>query len=100
MSTDLDDFFRTTSEDGVWRFEAATVKWNGHAPHLEWQTFREWSAAPAYQQLADARYDATRDARFFQRCTKCKRITNIGHMFGPASGICQGCAERHLGVVY
>lgn len=80
-------------------FWVGRVKWNGpHSPELYYTPFRQWKKIPTDSMLARARQAALRDRRFFVICKRCKQINNVGHMHD--SNICQGCAERYLGVVY
>ena len=77
----------------------AIVKWEGpHTPSLDWTTFRRWKREPTEERLQKAQAAALARPRFFRTCSICHELNNAGHMHDDH--ICQGCAERHLGVVH
>lgn len=99
MPDELDGFFQCVENAGRWEFQVGTVQWDGpHTPHIEWKTYRSWRTQPNAARLARARASAIKEARFFRTCKSCDRIRNVGHMHDPQ--ICQGCAERYLGVIH
>lgn len=84
--------------DGYW-FEVGVVGWtHPHEPGLVWKRFRFWKSAPTPERIARAGQAALATPRFFQTCGSCGELNNTGHMY--RSDICQGCAERHLNVVW
>ena len=94
----ISDFVRIDRSrvDGV-VVSIAKVDWDGpHTPVLRWVKYDE-AFAP---EVCDDRIFQTvlHDKRFFQRCSQCGELNNVGHMH--SASICQGCAERSLGVVY
>lgn len=120
---DLDNFFRLTtshtdalrlldtqrydahrdytkiSPEAPFIYWVGRVTWNGpHEPGIYYTPFRSWKKQPTPAMIARARQAALRNRKYFRICTRCHRITNDGHMHD--SNICQGCAERYLGVVY
>jgi len=97
-SENLDDFFRCERRDDHWAFEVAVVEWDSQMPRLAWKSFRHWPTAPDSKQLDEARSAALKTPRFFRTCTRCGELNNAGHMFDRR--ICQGCAERFLGVIF
>ena len=93
------DFMRLTQGDGESRLEVAIVEWSGpHSPALRWETYRTWSGPPSPEQLSAAHHSALQDPQFFKVCRMCDERNNAGHMRDTTT--CQGCAERHLGVVH
>lgn len=100
MSDYLDGFFRCHKQWAHWTFEVATVEWDGtpHTPRLSWTTFRRWIAEPNPQEILEARTAALATPRFFRTCTRCGELTNTGHMHDQR--VCQGCAEKFLGVIH
>jgi hypothetical protein len=46
MPDQLADFFRCEETADGWDLQLATVTWQGHAPELEWSTFRQWKTQP------------------------------------------------------
>jgi len=99
MQDELSHFFRCAEAGRAWVFEVAVVRWDGpHTPRLEWKPFRRWKRKPAEQQMARARSAALGRPSLFRRCTVCEMNRNAGHMHDRT--VCQGCAERRLGVVY
>ena len=76
------------------------VRWNGHLPepsHHEVARFDPRTATP--REVARAVVQA-RSARLgtYRWCTHCHETLPPEWMHGEA--VCQGCAEKHLGVVY
>ncbi len=65
---------------------------------LEWRTYRTWRRVPTPERLQAAQERALLSPRFFRACMMCGERNNRGHMHDAR--VCQGCAERHLGVVY
>lgn len=92
----LRDFTRVRGETEL---DVARVVWMGHRPLLEWEVYKTWPRPPSARQLAAARRKALADPRFFLICSMCHRRLNRGQMMHD-SDVCQGCAQRHLGVVY
>jgi hypothetical protein len=85
------------SRDGRVVVSVATVHWDGPGtPILRWTEY-DTEFAPG---AGDDHIHQTvlQDRRFFRRCSRCGELNNVGHMH--SARICQGCAERHLGVVY
>ncbi len=100
MPDELDRFFQCVENAKGWAFQVGVVDWGGrpHTPRLVWKTHQTWSALPDAAQLAEAKAAALSDARFFLTCQRCGEVNIEGHMHDQE--ICQGCAERHLGVCY
>ncbi len=75
----------------------ATVEWDGpHTPTLRWTQYdSKFAVGATDEEIIQA---VMQDRRFFTTCSRCGEINNIGHMHSES--MCQGCAERHLGVVY
>lgn len=96
---DLNDYFRvrTDGRDG-WSFEVGVAEWDGHTPSLRWMPPRHWKSAPDAARPDRARAAALAMPRIFRRCTTCGTVNNAGHLFGR--DLCQGCAERHHGVIF
>lgn len=99
MSDELDHFFQCLEIEGGWQFQVGIVVWHdSHTPALTWKTYRRWRTPPTERRLQKARAAALVNPRFFRRCARCNERHNTGHMFGHQ--ICNGCAEKHLGIVY
>ena len=99
MSDELDDFFQCVEIAGRWEFQVGVVTWDGpHTPEIAWKKYRTWLTPPTEKRLQKAREAATAESRFFRTCTRCGKLNNVGHMHDEET--CQGCAERHLGVVH
>ena len=79
--------------------EVQTVSWpHPGEPESEWVEFEVLPSDPTHQQIAAAKKRAIADPRFFDRCGRCEQLLPKGYMHEP--GLCQGCAEAHLGVVH
>tara|TARA_R110002020_G_scaffold204177_1_gene408090 strand:- start:1063 stop:1485 length:423 start_codon:yes stop_codon:yes gene_type:complete len=81
------------------------VRWDGpHTPtiHPRLVTSINWKSLPTFEIicLIGMAIDSTRKHRLenFTTCMKCGKTKPPEWMHGD--GICQSCAERHLGVVY
>lgn len=99
MSDELSEYFRCEEQAGTWVFQVGIVRWETVCtPSIEWQTYRSWKTRPSEARLAKARAAAEADPRLFRQCTMCIELCNAGHMHSDDT--CQGCAERHLGVVH
>lgn len=99
MQDELGDYFRCVQDDRGWAFEVAVIGWEGpHTPIIEWRLLQRWATMPTDEQVAKARAAAMSDPRLFGRCTLCERHHCAGHMHSDS--VCQGCAERNLGVVH
>ena len=83
---------------GRWIFEVRVVQWEGHTPWSEWRVFRSWKKEPREESVESAKKAALREFRFFRVCKLCDKLQNSGHMHDR--DVCQGCAERVLGVLY
>lgn len=95
----FDEFFRCLEKPDGWHFQVATVDWPHPAtPALKWTTFRLWKTEPTDDRLQKARAAALTRPRYFRTCSLCHKLTNAGHMHDDQT--CQGCASRHLGIVY
>lgn len=95
----LNDYTRIEPAlDGYW-FEVGVVGWtHPHGPGLVWKRFRFWKSAPTPERIARAGQAALATSRFFQTCESCGELNNAGHMY--RRDFCQGCAEKHLNVVW
>lgn len=95
----LDGFTRIAARDDGYRFEVGIVTWSHpHEPDAVWKCFRRWKSAPLPERIAAAEKAVLANQRYFRRCATCGELNNAGHMHNAAT--CQGCAERHLGVVF
>lgn len=80
-----------------WAMQVGVVGWvSPHEPSLEWKTFRTWRHEPNAERKDRAKVAAIK--RFFRTCVQCRELCNVGHMHD--SKLCQGCAERELGVTH
>ena len=75
--------------------EAARIRWEGHTPHTPWELVSVSIDANAADAVVE---HLSTDCRFFQRCKTCGELNPTGWMFRPT--LCQGCAERTLGIVF
>lgn len=98
MPDELNEYFRCEEQAGTWVFQVGIVNWDCQTPFIKWQTFRRWKTRPNEARLVKARAAAEANPRMFRRCLLCDEICNAGHMHSDDT--CQGCAERHLGVVH
>lgn len=95
----IDDFTRVSVRDDVTVLELALVRWAGpHTPQLEVAALSQVAATPTPHQVSRALEEALASRRFFQKCTRCEELSNGGHMHDAA--VCQGCVERHFGVIH
>lgn len=67
-------------------------------PKLRWVTARRLEVGATDAEIQAARRALLDDPRWFGKCTHCKEWNAKGHMHEP--GLCQGCAQDWLGVVY
>jgi len=99
MSDELSEYFRCEEQNGTWVFQVAVLSWDGPCtPVHDWKTLHRWKTQPDETRLAKARAKAVADPRFFRHCTLCSEVCKAGYMH--SDDVCQGCAERHLGVVH
>lgn len=90
---------RRVEVDGQTRVEVAVVLWEGpHRPRTWWTEFEAWSEDPGEETVMAARRRALDESGCFAVCRMCGERNNVGHMF--EDDVCQGCAERHLHVVF
>jgi hypothetical protein len=120
MQMDLEDLLYaaglTPGDDGLWRDASETVAaavgsagvfvgwldviWpNPSRPEAQLQHIKHLppGAAQARLQLALEEARSHREDAL-RRCVRCSREMTPGHMH--SADVCQGCAERHLGVVH
>ncbi len=99
MQDDFAKYFRCFADDQGWAFEVATIGWEGvYTPVVTWRVFRRWKREPTEASIARARAAALKNRTLFRLCELCDEINTAGHMH--SASVCQGCAERHLRVVY
>ena len=95
----IDAFMRTRETREGTVLEVAVVEWHGpHEPGLRWEEYQSWVGTPTNDEVKAAQLRALADPEFFMQCNRCGERRNIGHMHDNI--ICQGCAERYLGVVH
>jgi hypothetical protein len=95
----IERFMQVREEEGRTLLEIAIVEWpHPHEPRLAWHKLRSWAEPPDATILAEAQEKALRNRRFFRDCELCGERCNRGHMHDAKT--CQGCAERHLGIVH
>jgi type I restriction enzyme M protein len=88
---------RETGEGTV--LEVAVLEWHGpHEPGLCWEEYQSWVGTPSDGEVKIAQLRALADPEFFKKCGRCRKRCNVGNMHDDT--ICQGCAERYLGVVH
>jgi hypothetical protein len=93
------EFMRLVTGHDMTVLEVALIEWAGpYESALRWRTYRRWKRVPSDARVAAAKVKALECSRYFDNCETCGRRFNAGHMLGP--GMCQGCAETELGVVY
>ena len=79
--------------------ECAVIVWPHPAlPELRWVVARTLAAGATEEEQKKARRALLNDAQWFGRCDLCRKWQVRGHMYEP--GICQGCAQGMLGVLY
>jgi hypothetical protein len=69
-----------------------------YRPVARWRVVRRWTHSLTSAEQQAAINAVLRDERFFRRCKHCGELMALGHM--DSSGMCQGCAERLLKIVY
>ncbi len=81
------------------RVQVAMISWNGpHTPSTEWVNFRSIPENTTPDEIEKAMNQALARKSYFLRCQTCKQLNPLGWMHDDR--ICQGCAERDLGVDY
>ena len=99
MQDEFATYFRCIADEQGWVFEVATIGWEGpHSPVVNWRAFRSWKKKPTDASIARARAAALKNRTLFRLCELCDEVHAAGHMH--SASVCQGCAERHLRVVY
>ena len=99
MQDEFAKYFRCVADDQGWAFEVATIGSEGpHSPVVNWRVFRRWKRKPMDASIARARAAALKNRTLFRLCELCDDVHAAGHMH--SASLCQGCAERHLRVVY
>jgi type I restriction enzyme M protein len=95
----IDAFLRTRETGEGTVLEVAVVEWHGpHEPGLCWEEYQSWVGTPTDGEVKTAQLRALADPEFFKQCGRCGERCNVGNMHDDT--ICQGCAERYLGVVH
>jgi len=95
----IDAFMRTRETGEGTVLEVAVVEWHGpHEPGLRWEEYQSWIGTPNDGEVKTAQLRALADPEFFMQCGRCGERCNVGNMHDNT--ICQGCAERYLGVVH
>lgn len=97
----LERFFRCRQvEKGSVTLQVGVVEWEGHHPYVTWHDLAQFETpcANLTEDMQQAKLACLNDKRFFMRCECCGELNNIGHMLDPR--LCQGCAERHFGIVF
>jgi hypothetical protein len=81
------------------RLEVETISWDGpHTPTSAWVDFGPIPKNADTVEIDAVMETALANTRFFRRCETCKMLKPLGWMHDAK--ICQGCAERDLGVVH
>lgn len=80
------------------RLEVSVISWNGHSPTSAWVDFGPIPKDAGPVETSQAVERILVSERFFRRCQTCKTLNPVGLMHD--ANICQGCAERDLGIVY
>ena len=81
------------------RLEVETISWDGpHTPTSKWVDFGPIPKTAGTVEINAVMERALACKRFFRRCETCKILNPLGWMHDAR--ICQGCAQRDLGVVY
>jgi hypothetical protein len=82
---------------GQWVFEVATLVWpHPHEPSRRWHIVNHWEEEPSKEIRRQAESDTLHDTHYFKTCSMCNDIKNVGYMH--SAKVCDGCAEKHLGV--
>jgi hypothetical protein len=81
------------------RLEVGTISWDGpHTPTNKWVDFGPIPKTAGAVEINALMGKTLVCKRFFRRCETCKMLKPLGWMHDTK--ICQGCAERDLGVVH
>ena len=76
-----------------------TISWpHPSTPEMIWEPVIELADGLASEEVASLKRSLLADRRYFDRCARCGELKPLGGMHEP--GLCQGCAQQHLGVVY
>jgi type I restriction enzyme M protein len=95
----IDAFMRTRETGEGTVLEVAVVEWHGpHEQGLCWEEYQSWVGKPTDTEVKAAQERALADPELFKQCNRCGELCNVGNMHDDT--ICQGCAERYLGVVH
>ena len=93
------DLFRLEKEMNSWTLSVGSIGWRGpHEPYVTYHTVSTWQSMPSNEDVEVCLAKTAQDTRFFKICTKCNTLNANGHMHSDT--MCQGCAERYLGVVH
>ena len=71
---------------------------NPWTPVGQWVTAKTLETSVDIAELDKEVSDLIRNSKYFGFCSMCQEFNNSGHMHDES--VCQGCAERHLGICY
>lgn len=99
MTELFNDYTRSrTLEDKV-VVDVQVIRWlSSYEPQGVWVPVFELSCGAGTAAITEARNKLLAMPRYFQTCDCCQQLMAVGHMHDD--GVCQGCAEKHLGVAY
>ena len=95
----IQSYLRMSESSAGYRLEVCMIVWNGpHQPQASWRLIHTWINKPSAEELGRFQQKVLADRAYFGLCTMCARGMPHGHMHNAQ--VCQGCAARHLGIVY
>lgn len=94
----LDSFTRIRHEPDAIVLEIQSITWHGHTPEGHWEEVKRLDPTTKDSEVTKQHKQLLQRRRFFRVCTICNERKINGWMHNDE--ICQGCAQKTLGVVY
>jgi len=96
----LESFTRQRPDGTDLVLEVAVISWRAgpHTPETNFVEVCRMAIHTAPEEISRARRALLDRRRFFKVCSMCHERNPVGWMHDAK--VCQGCAERHLGVVH
>ena len=96
----LQEFTRARDVGAEVLLEVRLISWVGgpHSPETRWAEVERLPSGEGTAVIGRHRRRLLQRRRYFRICASCSERKPVGWMHD--SQVCQGCAERTLGVVY